>query len=230
VIDGTALQERVKQFSTRLDVTRDLQQKISQQLTEAQQDVEDRQQVQNVLRLMAERLSQESETVTERIVSLGLKDAFFDEDLSLEVNHYVSHGKPAIELLLCDGKRKVKGDPMKAFGGGPASLIGILLRVLSIIRQPHLARLLILDEPLLQVTNKYKERAAAIVRKICAPMSEGGLGFSALVISHDDVFKRNAKHSYIARLAGDGQSLSLTEQAQDFEEIVDESAETDPAS
>jgi hypothetical protein len=224
VIDSVALRGKVEQFNIRLDLTRKFRDNLARQLEEAKQDGEDRQNVQNVLRMMAEKLSEESEAVTERVVSYGLRDTFFDEDLSLEVNHYISHGKPAIELLLCDNKRGVKGDAMKAFGGGPASLIGVLLRVLSIIRQPELARVIILDEPLIQISNKYKERAADIVRKICAPVGEGGLGFSALVISHDDVYKRNAKHSYIARVASDGQSLSLTEQVQEFEEIIDECA------
>lgn len=222
MIDSISLREKVRQFNTRLDVTRQFQQNILRQAQEAQQDLEDRQNVQNVLRMMAEKLSAESEEITEKIVSLGLKETFFDEDLSLEVNHYISHGKPAIEPLLKDHKRGVKGDPMKAFGGGPASLIGILLRVLSIIRQPGLARVIILDEPLIQVSNKYKERAGTILRRICDPVEKGGLGFSMLVVSHDEVFKRNANHYYIARAAEDGQSLSLTEQLQEFEDMVDE--------
>jgi DNA repair exonuclease SbcCD ATPase subunit len=221
-MESLALRESVKQFNMRLSVTKKLKEKISQQFTEAKQDMEDRQNVQNVLRMMAEKLSAESEEITEKIVSLGLRDTFFDEDLSLDVDHYVSHGKPAIKPLLHDHKRNVKGDPMKAFGGGPASLIGILLRVLSIIRQPGLARVVILDEPLIQVSDKYKERAAALVRRICDSVDKGGLGFSILVVSHDNVFKRNANHSYIARTASDGQSLSLTEQVQEFEEEIDE--------
>jgi hypothetical protein len=220
--ESLALREKVKQFNTRLDVTRKFKEKIAQQLQEAKQDMEDRQNVQNVLRLMAEKLSAEGEEITEKIVSLGLRDTFFDEDLSLQVDHFVSHGKPAIKLLLNDHKRGVKGDPLKAFGGGPASLIGILLRVLSIIRQTGLERVIVLDEPLIQVSGKYKTRAAAILRRICDPVEEGGLGFSMLVISHDDVFKRGANHSYIARTAGDGVSLSLTEQFQEFEDTVDE--------
>jgi hypothetical protein len=223
--DSIALREKVRQFNVRLEVTKNLQANMLSQLEEANQEVADRQSVQNVLRMMSEKLSAESEMVTEKIVSLGLKDAFFDEDLSLEVSHYIAYGKPAIKLLLCDHKRRVKGDPMKAFGGGPASLIGILLRVLSIIRQPHLARILILDEPLIQVSSKYKERAAAIVRKICEPVESGGLGFSVLVISHDEVYKRNAQYSYMARLGGDGESLSLTQQTQVIEESVDELTE-----
>jgi hypothetical protein len=220
--ESLVLREKVKQFNTRLEVTRNFKDKISQQLQESRQDMEDRQNVQNVLRMMAEKLSAESEEVTEKIVSLGLRDTFFDEELSFEVKHYISHGKPAIKLLLNDHKRGVKGDPLKAFGGGPASLIGVLLRVLSIIRQPGLARVIILDEPLIQVSEKYKSRAAAIIRRICDPVENGGLGFSILVVSHDDVFKRNANHSYIARTAGDGKSLSLTEQFQEFEDTVDE--------
>jgi len=221
--DGVAIREKVKQFNTRLDVTRNFRDKVSQQFQEAKQDLEDRQNVQNVLRMIAEKQSQESEEITEKVVTLGLKDAFFDEELALEVNHYISHGKPAIKPLLHDKKRGVKGDPMKAFGGGPASLIGVLLRVLSIIRQPGLARVIILDEPLIQVSSKYKERAAGIVRRICDPVEKGGLGFSILVVSHDDVFKRNANHSYIATTS-DGKSLFLTEQVQEFEDSVDESS------
>lgn len=222
MLESLVLREKVKQFNTRLDVTRKFRENIAQQLQEARLDMEDRQNVQNVLRLMAEKLSAEGEEVTEKIVSLGLRDTFFDEELSLEVDHYIFHGKPAIKLLLNDSKRGVKGDPLKAFGGGPASLIGVLLRVLSIVRQPGLARVLILDEPLIQVSAKYKERAAAIMRRICDPVEKGGLGFSILTVSHDEVFKKNANHSYIARTAGDGQSLLLTEQSQEFEDSVDE--------
>lgn len=216
------LREGVRQFNMRLSVTRELREKISTQLQETKQDLEDRQNVQNVLRMMAEKLSAESEEITQKIVSLGLKDTFFDEDLSLEVEHYVTHGKPAVRTILHDHKRGSKGDPLNSFGGGPASLIGILLRVLSIIRQTGLARVIILDEPLIQVSDKYKERAAAIIRRICDPVEKGGLGFAMLVVTHDGIFKKRANRSYVARVGSDGQSLSLTEQVQEFEEEVDE--------
>jgi hypothetical protein len=225
-----ALREQVKQFNIRLDVTKKFQESIARQLQEAQQDLEDRQDVQNVLRMMAEKLSAESEEITEKIVSLGLRDAFFDEDLSLEIDHYVSHGKPAIKPILVDHKRRTKGDPMGSFGGGPASLVGVLLRVLSIVRQPGLARVIFLDEPLIQVSPKYRERTAAILHKICDPVEKGGLGFSMLVISFEEAFRRNADYSYIAQVGSDGQSLSLTEQTQEFEDTVDELIGPDRAS
>jgi hypothetical protein len=221
--ESLALRENVKQFNTRLDVTRNFKVKIGQELQEARQDLEDRQNVQNVLRMMAEKLGAESEEVTEKIVSLGLREAFPDEELSLEVNHYVSHGKPAIKLILHDHKRGVKGDPLNSFGGGPASVIGILLRVLSIIRQPGLARVLVMDEPLIQVMGqRNKERSAAIIRRICDSVESGGLGFSMLVISPESIFAKGAKHSYVARVADDGRSLSLIEQFQESEDTVDE--------
>jgi DNA repair exonuclease SbcCD ATPase subunit len=222
MLESSDLREKVKQFNTRLEVTRDFKEKTSQQLQEAQQDLGDRQNVQTVLRMMAEKLSAESEEVTEKIISLGLRDTFFDEELSLEVDHYISHGKPAIKPILHDHKRNAKGDPLKSFGGGPASLIGVLLRVLSIVRQPGLARVLILDEPLLQVSEQYKKKAAAILRRICDPVEKGGLGFDMLVVTHNEVFKRGANHSYIARVSSDGKSLSLTEHFQELEDMIDE--------
>jgi DNA repair exonuclease SbcCD ATPase subunit len=222
MLESLDIREGVKQFNMRLDVTKKLKESVFKQLQEAKQDMSDRQNVQNVLRMMAEKMSAESEEITEKIISLGLRDAFFDEELSIEVNHYISHGKPAVKLLLHDQKRGVKGDSLKAFGGGPASLIGILLRVLSIIRQPGMARVLILDEPLIQVSNKFKEKTASILRRICDPVEIGGLGFEMLVISHDDTFKKKANHSYIAKIASDGKSLCLTEQVQEFEGDEDE--------
>jgi DNA repair exonuclease SbcCD ATPase subunit len=203
-------------------------QKQVQQVTE---DLQDLQEVQRVLAALSQKINEFTEDSVSKLATVALRDIFFNERLSLEVKSSVTRGHTSVDFLLHDSKRNVSGDILDSFGGGPATLVGLILRVISIVRQPHLSRFLVLDEPLTQVSHAYLEKSARLLRRICEPVSEGGLGFTILVITHDETIKQAAHTSYYAS-AGDDFSLVLerksteSEYYERYESQVDSSCES----
>ena len=150
-------------------------------------------------------------------MTLALREVFPDIELTLKAKHGSSRGHPSVELLLREEKAKIEDDPMEAFGGGPASIVGLILRVVTICRQKNLARLIVLDEPVIQISQKYQKMAAKLFKRLCEPVDKGGLGFSMLVITHNPIFEKAAHKRYFAKKAEDGRTLTL-EELEPFEE------------
>jgi hypothetical protein len=179
------------------------------QRDQTDQNLADLCEVQRILSVLSQKMSEFVEDSTSKLTTIALRDVFFDEILSLEVKNSVIRGKPSVEFVLHDQKRRFSGDPMDSFGGGPRFLIGLILRVIAIVRQPSLARFLVLDEPLIQVSGSYLEKAAALIRRLCDPVDQGGLNFTILVITHNTILKNAAHQSYYATTGLDGESLAL---------------------
>lgn len=201
----------VTKFKTEFKVNHELKQSLESQIGSVGDQVKDLQDVQRVLHFLAESINEFNETVTEKLATFALRDTFNDQSLSLEVNHSLVRGNPAVDIKLKDHNWGFSGDPLNSFGGGPGVLVGLVLRVLTVVRQ-NLARVLILDEPLMSVTSSYKELAARFVKKICAPVDQNGLGFSILIITQEDSLKKSADRSYYADFDSDGKSLTLIEE------------------
>lgn len=207
--EAVAVQARLTGFLQRVEALQVVHQDATRQLESARREVEDLQGAQRVLQEVAERLAVENETVTARLGTLALRDTFYDQDLSLRVDHTVVRGQAATGLRLWDEVRQVEGEVLDSFGGGPAALLSVLLRVLTVLRQAHLKRILILDEPLVQVSAQYQERAARLLRKLCESIEQGGLGFTMLVVTHSPLIQDAAHRFYQAEVAADGVGLRL---------------------
>jgi DNA repair exonuclease SbcCD ATPase subunit len=156
------------------------------------------------LRKLAADVASDSEKSVAGIATSAIRDAFPDQSLAVEVIHETFRGQPAARILLRDEAKGIQGDPLKSFGGGVCSLLGIVLQVVAILRHKGLRRILVLDEPMSDVSAEYEEAAAEVLRTICDPVDQGGLGFHALVVTHSSTFAQAAHRRYEASLDGDG--------------------------
>jgi len=165
-----------------------------------------------LLQYVSEQTSKSNEEETANLITLALQETFSDQDLTLVVEHENKRGQPSVTFNLVDktSGKPIEGDLMDSFGGGPASLIGLLLQLISVARQKSMTKILILDEPLTQISDEYQEAAGRLLRKLCEPAPRG-LAFKMLVITHMDTIARAAHKRYEAVKSEDTKIVTLKE-------------------
>ncbi len=152
-------------------------------------------QAENVLIELGKRTVGDSTQTLEKLVTLGLKLTFPDQDLQLKTRVDKSRGKTAISYDLYDRGRTFPIDD--SFGGGVLAIAGFLLRV-SIITTLKMRRILLLDETFAHLATEYIPNASALLRKIADE-----LGFTIIMITHQQEFASSAHMRYKAvRKAG----------------------------
>jgi ABC-type molybdenum transport system ATPase subunit/photorepair protein PhrA len=101
--------------------------------------------------------------VIESLVSEGLKSIFWDQDLSFGLELGQRSNKISAEPYLRNGQ--IVGDPLDSFGGGPASVVSLILRVMVLLRLKR-NKMLFLDESLAAVSEEYIEMTSQFLRKL----------------------------------------------------------------
>jgi len=149
-----------------------------------------------LLQFISGELSKEVEQQVAELATLALRETFFDQNLSLKIEHTTLRGKPSVVLKIRDADQGVEGDPLESFGGGPASLLAVVLRVITVLRHKNLSKVLFLDEPMAQVSTKYSGEAGKLLKKLCKSVEDGGLGFTILVVTHNEQIAEAADNNY----------------------------------
>lgn len=194
------LNSRCQVFNVKLETLRGVHNKTVESEAVVKAEIARLKAAMAVLHFCAQEINREVELETASLASLALQETFWDQDLVLEVEHTTLRGKPAVVLKLKDKQSGVSGDPLESFGGGPASLLGLVLQVITILKNPKLSRVLLLDEPLSQISERYRESAGKLLAKLCQPVSQdgsGGLGFKMLVVTHSPSITRAANRNYL---------------------------------
>lgn len=138
----------------------------------------------------AQVLGQSTQTI-DQLVTAGLKSVFTDQKLEFRTVVDKFRGKTSIRFeLFEDGQT---APLMDSFGGGVLSMIGVLLRVTTIIVLGH-RRILFLDESLSHLSEQYVPSASAMLKKICSD-----LDFTVLMVTHEPLFAQHANRHYEAK-------------------------------
>lgn len=143
-----------------------------------------------VLSTLVKTVSVESLESIERLVSYGLRSTISDQNLRFGLEVSQKRGATYIDPYLVAGE--VKGPILDAFGGGPASIIGFLLRLL-VCRRLKLAPLMLLDEPFSFLSVDYVENASMLLRELAEK-----LGVTMILVTHQPGFLRHAHKAYQA--------------------------------
>jgi len=194
--DLAHLKTRTDKWQGRFQALFDQVERDKKEVERAREDLSTSKGAISLLQYVAAETSRANEEQTAALATLALRETFTDETLSLVVEHSVKRGHPGVTFKIRDEDIGAEGDPMESFGGGPAALIGVVLQVISTVRQPGMARVLILDEPLSQVSSGYGKKAGQFLRKLCDPT---GLGFKMLVVTHSDDIAEAAHKRYRAK-------------------------------
>ena len=206
--DLTSLLSRHERWEARRSVIKSIVSEEKRSIEKLKQDITNIKGSIGLIQYIVEETSKSNEEQTSLIVTHALRETFFDQTLTLKLEHESYRGHPGVTFILKDEIRGIEGDPMTAFGGGPASLIGLVLQVLSVLRQPGMAHVLILDEPLSQISVEYQQAAGKILRKLCEPPPQG-CGFKMLVVTHMDSIADAAHIKYRAVREDDQDSVKF---------------------
>jgi len=163
-----------------------------------------------LFRVLMDQLVEKQVKSIEKIGTEGLQTIFADLNLSLESEVAPKHNKIAVDFFIRRGVkgsvRSHRGRPLEAFGGGPSSVVSLILRILAIKRM-KLWPLLVLDESLNAVSNEYVEATSQFLKSLADK-----LGFDILLVTHKPPFLDHADISYrcVESTEADGVSTYLT--------------------
>lgn len=197
------LKDRLQNFDRRVtqdEAVRDLRQKqlddLMRETTQLEKDIDLLQRTEQVLLHLSTKLLGQSTKVIDRLVTLGLRITFDDQNLEFRTAIEKSRGKTAIKFqLLQDGREKPTLD---AYGGGVLAMTGLLLRATTIIVL-GLRRVLVLDETLSHVATQYIPNASRLMKKLCED-----LGFTIFMVTHQPEFAASATLHYRAEQRAGG--------------------------
>lgn len=128
----------------------------------------------------------------EMLVTRGLQ-VIFDSDTSFHVVQSVKASRPQVDFLIrstMDGK-VVETSVMDSRGGGVASVVGFLLRLVVLLLGRKQGALLVLDETFGMVSEDYEPRVAEFLRELVDKT-----GVQVLMVTHSTAFDDVADKRY----------------------------------
>jgi hypothetical protein len=136
----------------------------------------------------------------ERLQTEGLREIFHDQSLSVRAEIEEARGKVSVTLLT--GREHKDGTVVwgvadQSFGGSILTIQSILMRITVIFRR-DMRPLLLLDETLVAVANRYVDRAARFLSSLCQR-----LGLDILLITHDEAIVSAAHRAYFVTYVKD---------------------------
>lgn len=150
--------------------------------------------VSELFRVLMDLLVTEQVRSVESVVSEGLRTIFHDLDLNFEAEVSPKYNKIAVDFYmrrgLADDPTSHRGSPLESFGGGPASIADLILRMLTVFRLKRWP-LLILDEALAAVSDEYVEGTAIFLQSLAKKM-----GVDILLVTHKAAYLEHADGAY----------------------------------
>lgn len=151
-------------------------------------------QVDVALTTLLAQTSAENLKAIEDLISSGLAAIFDDLALSFHFAVDQSRGQQTLEPVLVTGG--IEGPILDSHGGGPASVVAVLLRIL-VVHRLKLAPLIVLDESLSMLSANYVANAAKFLVGLCEK-----LGLAILMVTHQTEFISEATKAYEIVSAG----------------------------
>jgi DNA repair exonuclease SbcCD ATPase subunit len=122
------------------------------------------------------------------LATSGLQHIITDQTLAFQIQQEQKYNRVAMRFVVDDNG--VTGDPMDSFGGGAVSIISLVMR-LAVMARMKMGNLLLLDESMGALANKYVPGAASFMRQLADQT-----GINILMVTHNDEFIDHAHLSY----------------------------------
>lgn len=130
----------------------------------------------------------------QKVVSTGLRTIFHDQNLSFEAEVSSKRNKVWIDLFIRSGdpsdSLSHRGSPLDSFGGGPSSVVSLILRLLTLMRLKRYP-LLVLDEALGAVSDMYIDQTGQFLQNLVKSS-----GLDLLLITHKPQYADYADQCY----------------------------------
>lgn len=128
------------------------------------------------------------------LVTTGLRHIIHDQKLTFKTKQEMKFNRLSMRFVIEDGG--VEGDPMTSFGGGAVLTASFILR-LAIMSRLGMGNLLLLDESMHALANKYVPAAASFMRQLSEQT-----GINILMVTHNEEFLNHAHTAYEGRKEG----------------------------
>ena len=139
------------------------------------------------------------------LATRGLRYVIHDQELTFRIHQEPKYNRLSMSFLIEEDG--VEGDPVDSFGGGAVVVASLSLRV-AVMARMGMGNLLLLDESMFALANKYVPAAADFMRQLSERT-----GVNILMVTHNEEFMNNAHVAYegvSVRPPGGGRSyLSL---------------------
>jgi DNA repair ATPase RecN len=130
----------------------------------------------------------------DQLVTQGLRLVFDDQKLTFSTRIDRLRGKTGVRFELDSGG--VVAPLTESYGGGVLSVVGLLLRVVTIMTL-KMRRVIMLDETLAHLSNAYVPNASNLIRQLCAQ-----LDFTIIMVTHEADFTVHADRTYRVKNSG----------------------------
>lgn len=143
----------------------------------------------------------------DEVITHGFQTIFHDQDLRFETELSSKYNRVSAEFFVCDGDPNdggTRGNPLESYGGGPAVIASLILRILTILRLKR-RKFLLLDETLFAVSDSYVENTSLFLKGLAETM-----GLDIFLVTHHQSYVDYAPTSYHADIKLEGSRKHLT--------------------
>lgn len=123
------------------------------------------------------------------LVTTGLQHIIHDQKLTFKIKQEMKYSRLSMRFVIED-ESGAEGDPMASFGGGAVLTASLILR-LAIMSRLGMGNLLLLDESMNALANKYVPAAASFMRQLSEQT-----GINILMVTHNEEFLNHAHVAY----------------------------------
>lgn len=193
VPDLTSLRATVEKAKTLRSVLEERIEENKTQVQELQNEEELLDLVGNLIRQLIDVEVTDGVKAVEKLQTEGLQEIFHDQKLSVRAEVGEERGKVSVTLLTGRERKDgsvVEGTADQSFGGSVLTMQSVLMRITVIFRR-QMRPLLLLDETLSAVANKYVDRAARFLSTLSKR-----LDLDILLISHDEALVSASTNAY----------------------------------
>lgn len=193
VPDLTPLRATVEKAKTLRSVLEERIEENKTQVQELQNEEELLDLVGNLIRQLIDVEVTDGVKAVEKLQTEGLQEIFHDQKLSVRAEVGEERGKVSVTLLTGRERKDgsvVEGTADQSFGGSVLTMQSVLMRITVIFRR-QMRPLLLLDETLSAVANKYVDRAARFLSTLSKR-----LDLDILLISHDEALVSASTNAY----------------------------------
>ena len=146
-----------------------------------------------LFRVLMDKMIHDQVKVIEDVVTEGLQ-VIFGTELSFEVELTTKRNKVWIDFFIRSGDKSDpmshRGRPLESFGGGPSSVVSLILRLLTMMRLKNFP-LLVLDETLGAVSEYHVEKTGQFLRSLVEKS-----GYSVFFVTHVMGYLDHADRAY----------------------------------
>lgn len=191
------LQERVGALLSGIDALRLQRTVLDRSISNCREEIESNryqadlnQKSSEVIKQWLEDLLKSNVDSMAELVTSALKSVIEDQELEFLIRQEIKHNRLSMRFAI--EENGVEAEPLSSFGGGAVLLSSFVLR-LAVMTRLKMADLLLLDESLSAVANKYIPACSDFMRQLAEET-----GVNILMVTHNEDFMDRAHTAYDA--------------------------------